>query len=70
MTTEEKKRLLALHRLQQATESLEEARYLFDGGKSLRSVANRVYYGMFYSVLALLIYEPYRRSIAAWFPTQ
>ena len=42
MITDEKKKLLALHRLQQSTESLEEARYLFNGGKSLRSVANRV----------------------------
>jgi len=33
-----------------------------DGGKSLRSVANRIYYGMFYAVLALLIYEPYSSS--------
>ena len=62
MTADEKKKKLALHRLQQATESLEEARYLFKGGKSLRSVANRVYYGMFYAVLALLIYEPYTSS--------
>ena len=62
MITDEKKKLLALHRLQQATESLEEAHYLFDGGKSLRSVANRIYYGMFYAVLALLIYEPYTSS--------
>lgn len=62
MTADEKKRLLAFHRLQQATESVEEARYLFDGRKSLRSVANRVYYGMFYAVLALLIYEPYTSS--------
>jgi hypothetical protein len=29
MTTDQKKKLLALHRLQQATESLEEAHYLF-----------------------------------------
>lgn len=62
MTADEKKKLLALNRLQQAMESLEEARYLFNGGKSLRSVANRVYYGMFYAVLALLIYEPYTSS--------
>ena len=48
--------------MQQATESLEEAHYLFNGGKSLRSVANRAYYGMFYAVLALLIYEPYASS--------
>ncbi|MCX5828475.1 MAG: HEPN domain-containing protein [Deltaproteobacteria bacterium] len=62
MSTDEKQKLLALHRLQQATESIEEAHYLFKGGKSLRSVANRVYYGMFYAVLALLIYEPYASS--------
>ena len=58
----DKKKALALYRLQQAKESLEEARYLFNGGKSLRSVVNRLYYGMFYSVLALLIYEPYASS--------
>jgi hypothetical protein len=62
MITDEKKKLLALHRLQQAMESLEEAQYLFNGGKSLRSVVNRVYYAMFYAVLALLIYEPYTSS--------
>ncbi len=62
MSAEEKKKLLALHRLRQAEESLEEAQYLLAGGKSLRSVANRVYYGMFYAVLALLIYEPYASS--------
>jgi hypothetical protein len=48
--------------LDQAEQSLEEARYLMDGGKRLRSVANRIYYGMFYAVLALLIYEPYSSS--------
>ena len=62
MSTDEKKKLLALHRLHQATESLEEAQYLFAGSKSLRSVTNRLYYGMFYAVLALLIYQPYAYS--------
>jgi len=62
MSTDEKKQLLVLHRLQQAAESLQEAQYLFAGGKSLRSVVNRIYYGMFYAVLALLIYEPYTSS--------
>jgi len=62
MMTDEKKNLLALHRLQQAKESVEEARYLLEGEKSPRSVANRIYYGMFYAVLALLIYEPYSSS--------
>jgi len=62
MSIDEKKKLLSRHRLQQAAESLQEAQYLFAGEKSLRSVVNRIYYGMFYAVLALLIYEPYASS--------
>ena len=62
MSIDEKKKSLAEHRLIQTAESLEEARYLIEGGKSLRSVANRIYYGMFYAVLALLIYEPFSSS--------
>lgn len=62
MTSDDKKKALAQYRLRQARESLEEAYYLFNGGKSLRSVANRLYYGMFYAVLALLIFEPYASS--------
>jgi len=58
----EKKRELALYRLAQAEESLAEAQYLFDGDKSPRSVINRAYYSMFYSILALLIFEPYSSS--------
>ncbi len=53
---------LAKYRLQQAEESLDEAGYLFSGKKSPRSVINRVYYSMFYAVLALLIFEPYSSS--------
>ena len=52
MSEEEKRNALARYRLQQAGESLEEARYLLTGGKSLRSAADRVYCGMFYAVLA------------------
>ena len=55
MSSGEKQMSLAGHRLDQAEQSLEEARYLMEGGKSLRSVVNRIYYGMFYAVLALLI---------------
>lgn len=55
-------RSLALSRLQQAEESLDEAQYLFNGGKSLRSVINRVYYAMFYAILALMIFEPFGSS--------
>lgn len=35
---------------------------MFAGGKSPRSVINRVYYSMFYAILALLIFEPYASS--------
>ena len=62
MSIEEERKQLALHRIQQAEESLDEARYLFDGRKSPRSVINRAYYSMFYSILALLIFEPYSSS--------
>jgi uncharacterized protein (UPF0332 family) len=53
---------LALYRLKEAEESLDEAQFLYDGEKSPRSVINRAYYAMFYSVLALLIFEPYSSS--------
>ena len=62
MNASEKKRELAMYRLSQSEESLAEAQYLFDGEKSPRSVINRVYYSMFYSILALLIFEPYSSS--------
>ncbi|MEN6467797.1 MAG: HEPN domain-containing protein [Smithella sp.] len=62
MSIDEKRKALADYRLRQAKESLEEARYLFSGEKSLRSVANRIYYGMFCAVLALMIYESYTSS--------
>ena len=62
MSKDKEKKQLALHRIQQAEESLDEARYLFDGRKSPRSIINRAYYSMFYSILALLIFEPYSSS--------
>lgn len=62
MTTDDKKRALIGYRITQAKESLDEARYLLEGNKSLRSVANRVYYSMFYAVLALLVNEPFSSS--------
>lgn len=62
MTNDEKKHELAIYRIKQAEESLEEARFLLVGKKSPRSVINRVYYAMFYAVLALLVYEPYSSS--------
>ena len=50
------------YRLTQSRESLDEAEYLLAGGKSLRGVANRLYYAMFYAVLALLVDEPFSSS--------
>jgi uncharacterized protein (UPF0332 family) len=51
-----KEELLALikYRLKQAEESIEEAKVLLKAGMSLRAVINRLYYAMFYSVLAIL----------------
>ena len=62
MTIEEKKRQLAINRLEQPDESIDEARYLFEGHKSPRVVINRAYYAMFYAILALLIFEEYGSS--------
>jgi uncharacterized protein len=45
---------LIRYRLKQARESLNEADVLLAAGMSLRSVMNRLYYAMFYAVLALL----------------
>jgi uncharacterized protein (UPF0332 family) len=62
LTEQEKKRSLARIRIQQAEDSLDEARFLYEGRKSTRSVINRIYYAMFYAILALLIYEPFGSS--------
>jgi uncharacterized protein (UPF0332 family) len=62
VTSDQKKRDLALYRLKQAEESLDEAQFLFDGNKSPRSVINRAYYAMFYSILALLVFDTYSSS--------
>lgn len=62
MTRSDKKSSLAKYRIKQAEESIKEARFLLEGKQSPRSVINRLYYSMFYAVLALLIYEPYSSS--------
>ena len=48
--------------MQQADESLDEARYLFDGNKSARAIINRTYYAMFYAGSALLASQGISRS--------
>ncbi len=50
----EEKNILIKYRINQANESIEEARILRREGMSRRSVINRLYYAMFYSVLAVL----------------
>ena len=62
MTEMDKKNDLVAYRLLQASETLEEAVFLLEGGKSLRAVTNRAYYSMFYAILALLIDEPFASS--------
>lgn len=44
---------LILYRLSQSRESLKEAEILLQAGMSFRFVMNRLYYSMFYVVLAL-----------------
>ena len=69
MSSDEKQMSLAGHRLDQAEQSLEEARYLMEGGKSLRSVVNRIYYDMFYqSWPSLFMNLIHLQNIRAFFP--
>lgn len=62
MTDKAKQIQLAKYRLKQAEESINEAEYLFSGKQSPRSIINRLYYAMFYAVLALIVFEPYSSS--------
>ena len=50
----EEQLVLIKYRLKEADDSIEEARVLLREGMSLRAVMNRLYYAMFYAVLALL----------------
>ena len=45
------------YRIDEAEETLADAKALLESGRSPRSVVNRSYYAMFYAVLALLIAE-------------
>lgn len=46
---------LFMYRLQEAEETLEDAKQMLEGNCSPRSIVNRAYYAMFYAVLALFI---------------
>ncbi|MBI5043851.1 MAG: HEPN domain-containing protein [Nitrospirae bacterium] len=45
---------LIKYRLEQAQTALNDAKFLLEGNRSPQSIVNRVYYAMFYAVLALL----------------
>ena len=45
---------LVKYRLKEADDSIREAEVLLREGMSMRAVMNRLYYAMFYAVLALL----------------
>jgi len=62
LTVKEKQIQLSRYRLKQAEESIDEAICLLSARKSPRSIINRTYYGMFYAVLALIVFEPYASS--------
>ena len=47
-------RVLVARRMLQATEALEDGRYLLAAGRGTRTAVNRAYYAAFYAVLALL----------------
>jgi uncharacterized protein (UPF0332 family) len=67
LTDKEKQIQLSGYRLKQAAESIDEAVCLLSGKESPRSIINRAYYAMFYSVLALIVFEPYSSSKhSAW----
>lgn len=52
MIEEDKREALIKYRLEQANETISEAELLLDHGK-YRAAVNRIYYGMFYALLAL-----------------
>jgi uncharacterized protein (UPF0332 family) len=47
-------KILVARRMQQATEALEDGRYLLSAGRGARTAVNRAYYAAFYAVVALL----------------
>lgn len=67
---EAEKRELILYRLQEAKDTIEDVKLLIDNDRYRASV-NRIYYGMFYSLLALGIAYDYETSkhqqLTGWF---
>jgi len=58
------------YRLEQATETIELARFLIESGKLVVAV-NRIYYGMYYAIAALAIQNQFETSkhgqLIGWF---
>jgi uncharacterized protein (UPF0332 family) len=61
---------LILYRLEQAEETIKDVKLLIDNDR-LRSAVNRIYYGMFYSLLALGLANEFETSkhaqLIGWF---
>jgi uncharacterized protein (UPF0332 family) len=61
---------LILYRLEQAEETIKDVKLLIDNDR-LRSAINRIYYGMFYSLLALGLANEFETSkhtqLIGWF---
>ncbi len=71
MTVEENDRInLIKYRLEQSEETLSDVQLLIDNGR-LRSAVNRIYYGIFYSLLALGLSNQFETSkhskLIGWF---
>lgn len=64
------RRELIRHRLEQANETIEDVRILIENNR-FRAAVNRIYYGMFYSLLALGIKSDFETSkhaqLIGWF---
>lgn len=67
---EEDRRNLVLYRLEQADETIQDVKLLIENDR-FRSAVNRIYYGMFYSLLALGLASEFETSkhaqLIGWF---
>jgi len=70
MIDNDKRNALIAYRISQAKETIEDAELLFANNK-LRAAINRIYYGMFYSLLAIGLKHQFETSkhqqLLGWF---
>jgi len=70
MNDRDDKLALALQRLRQAEESIADAVFCFEGHRN-GIAANRIYYGMYYAMLALSLLQDFKTSkhqqLIGWF---